>query len=185
MMSAAHSHVAFDDLLRYWLGELDAAHEAELETHWFGCVECAERLEQVAALAAGVRAAYAQGMVSAVVTRGFVTGLEQRGIHVREYRVPRDGSVECTVTAADQVLLGRLDVPLVGVSRVDLVIATDGEHRLTDVPFDAESGEILLAPSVQRLRALPSHREHVTVYAVEADEERVLGTYVFNHTAPA
>jgi anti-sigma factor RsiW len=175
------AHADLAKLLAYWLGELDAASEAALEEHYLGCAECSSRLAEVEAFADGVQRAFADGRVGAIVTPAFVEQVRARGLRVREYRVPPNGSVNCSVDAGDQVLFGRMQVPLQGVTRVDAVLLFEGEHRFEDIPFDAAAGEVVLAPGVARIRAMPSHREVVRLIAVEAGAERVLGEYTFNH----
>ena len=173
------NHVQFDALVAYWLGDLDEAQEAAVEKHYFGCAECTARLVEIEALAGGVRRAYAGGLVGAVVTPAFVEHLRERGLRLREYRVAPNGSVNCTVAAEDDVLLSRLQAPLEGVERVDVITAG---HRLEDVEFDAGSGEVVVAPSINLIRALPAHRHVFRLIAVSAEGERMLGEYTFNHS---
>jgi hypothetical protein len=170
-------------LVAYWLGELDETHEAALEEHYLGCAECSARLGEVEALAEGVKRAYGSGRVGAVVTTAFVERLRSRGLRLREYQVPRNGSVNCSIGPEHDVLLGYLnDVPLEGVSRVDAVVVLDHEIRLEDVPFDKAARQVILAPSVELMRSLPAHREVVRLMAIEEGGERVLGEYTFNHS---
>jgi hypothetical protein len=181
-MSAEHAD--FATLLAYWLGELDEAEESRVEEHYLGCAECSAQLAVVEGLASGVRRAFSAGRVGAVITPAFAERMRSRGLRIREYVVPRNGSVNCTVLPIDQVLLSRLQVPLEGVDRLDVVVAIGGnEVRLEDVPFDAATGEVMLAPSIELIRGLPSHRRVMRLVAVGPGEERVLGEYTFNHTA--
>jgi hypothetical protein len=46
-------HADLATLLGYWLGELGEAKEAELETHYLGCDECAARLSEIELVASG------------------------------------------------------------------------------------------------------------------------------------
>jgi anti-sigma factor RsiW len=169
-------------LLEYWLGELDEARAEALERHYLGCEACSARLGEVEALASGVRRAFAAGRVGAFLTPAFVQRLRSSGLAVREYRVPRNGSVNCTIAPGDQILLGRLEAPLEGVARVDAIVQHEGERRIEDVAFDAAAGEVILAPSVAFMRTLPAHREVVRLVAVEPGGERLLGEYTFNHS---
>ena len=179
------SHAEFDTLLAYWLGELDEASEAQLEEHYLGCAECSARLAEVEALAAGVRSAFAGGRVATVMPPAFVERLRSAGVRLREYRVARNGSVNCSVGPEDQLLVSRLEVPLEDVERVDAVVMLeDAAHRLEDIPFDRASGEVVLAPGIEHIRALPAHRQVVRLLAVGAGGERVLGEYTFNHSPP-
>jgi anti-sigma factor RsiW len=169
-------------LLEYWLGELHEAREEALERHYLGCEACSARLAEVEALGSGVRRAFAAGRVGAFLTSAFVERLRSSGLTIREYRVPRNGSVNCTVAPGDQVLLGRLEAPLDGVARVDAIVLHQGERRIEDVAFDAAAGEVIVAPSVVFMRTLPAHREVVRLMAVDAGGERLLGEYTFNHS---
>lgn len=178
------NHVPFDELLAYWLGELEPGQDALVEEHFFHCAECSERLAEVEALADGVRRAFGTGRVAAVVTPAFVEQVRGQGLPLREYRLAWNGSVNCTVLPEDRFLFGRLAAPLAGVTRLDAIVTVDGDHRLEDIPFDAAAGEVVMAPSVARLRSMPDHRQRVTLVAVEEGGERVVGEYTFFHAAP-
>jgi hypothetical protein len=173
------SHADRATLVAYWLGELDESQEAAIEEHYLGCAECSAQLAEVEALADGVRRAFAGGLIRAVVTPRFVEQLRSRGLRLREYRVPCNGSVNCSVAPEDDVLLSRLQVPLDGVERVDLIV---GDRRFEDVAFDAASGEVVVAPSIAYIRTMPAYRNVMRLVAVEAGGERVLGEYTFHHS---
>ena len=182
---SAHADLA--TLVSYWLGELDEAREAEIEQHYLGCDECSGRLAEVEALAAGVRRAFASGRAHAVVTAPFVERLQSLGLRLREYHVPRNGSVNCSVAPEDDVLLSHLQAPLQDVTRLDAIVVTPaeaggGQFRFEDIPFDPAAGEVVLVPGIERVRALPECREVVRLVAVEAAGDRVIGEYTFNHT---
>jgi hypothetical protein len=176
--------IEFSELTGYWLDQLDAAAEARIEEHLFNCQECGAKLDQIIALAGAVRAAFGQGAVRAYVTDAFVKHLEQRNVRVREYRVPHNGSVNCTVTPDDEVIVSRLEAPLVGVSRVDAYsYVGSAEPQISrDIPFDPASGEVVVAPKIAQLRLAPSHIYRVRLVAVDGSRERVIGDYTFNHT---
>jgi hypothetical protein len=185
----SHACPDFATLLAYWFGELDDAREAAIEEHYLGCAVCTEQLEEVEALGAGVRRVFAGGRLVAVVTPAFVDRLRHRGLRLREYRVPCNGSVNCSVEPDDDVLLSRLQVPLEGVERIDVLVApaqagaqSPADLRLVDVPFDAASGEVVVAPSIAHVRTLPAHRQVMRLVAVGADGDRLLGEYTFNHS---
>lgn len=176
-------------LLAYWFGELDGAREAAIEEHFLGCEACSAQLEEVEALGGGVRRAFAGGRIGAVVTHAFIERLRQRGLRLREYRVPCNGSVNCSVGPEDDVLLSRLQVSLQGVERIDVVVAlaqagaqSPADLRLEDIPFDPATGEVVVAPGLAHIRTLPAHRQVMRLVAVGADGERLLGEYTFNHS---
>ncbi len=172
-------------LVEYWLGELEAAREEDVERHLFGCGECCAALQRIVELAGGIRALVRRGAVAAVVTPGFVEALGAAGLRLREYRVARNGSVHCTVAPDDDLLVSRLQAPLAGVERLDLV-TVEGEGaaplRLRDIPFSAAAGEVVVVPRIDRIRALGVSTETVRLVAVESGGERVLGEYRFVHT---
>lgn len=181
-MERCAAPLEFETLVEYWLGECGPEDAARIEEHYLGCGHCSARLDEVAALAGAVRGAFERGRFGTFVSSQFARRLEEKGVRVREYRVPRNGSVNCTLAAADQVLLGRMQVPLAGVRRVDAVLQGPFDARLEDVPFDAASGEVLMAPSVALVRTLPAHRQVVRLLSVDEGGERLLGEYTFNHS---
>jgi hypothetical protein len=187
-MSCA-SPIDFEALLGWWLDELPPATQETLEEHVFACAHCARRVEAFAALAFGVRDAMRSGAVGLVVSAPFVAGLKQSGLRVREYHLEPGSSVNCTIHAEDDAVVGHLRAPLGGVRRVDALKQTeiDGvpgpEVRVEDVPFDAASGEVLFLPLPAALKKMPSHRLRVRLVAVEASGEAALGEYVFAHSA--
>jgi hypothetical protein len=179
------SPLDWDTLLAYWLGELDPEDEARVEEHYLGCAGCSRRLAQQAALAQGVRKLVRQSGVSMVINEPFVHRLAGDGLRVREYRVPRNGSVNCTVAPDDDIVVARLEAPLHEVRRVDLVTVGDGDSgamRQEDIPFLAGSGEVIFSPGIGLLRALPATTLRMRLLAVDDDSERTLGEYTFHHT---
>ncbi len=169
-------------LVDYWI---DGGDDAErIEEHFLGCEECSNRLAEVVALGEGIRAAFQQGAVKAFLTEGFVRQLLQRGVRIREYRIALNGSVNCSVSDEDDLVLGRLAAPLEGVTRLDVISYVGDEPGvlIEDVPFDASRGEVLVAPKMTALRAMPSRRHIIRLVSVEPEGERVLGEYTLNHT---
>jgi hypothetical protein len=182
---ACASPISVATLLEYWLGELDEAREGQLDEHLLGCGHCSANLQSLVDIAGGVRAAVRAGAVRTVITDEFVQRLVARGLRLREYRVPHNGSVYCTVAPHDDLLISRLDAPLAGVERLDVELTGGEAHhveRLRDIPFDAAAGEVVIAQQMDRIRALPASTARVRLLAVEAGGERVVGEYLFNHT---
>jgi Putative zinc-finger len=182
---ACSAPIAFDRLVEYWLGELDEAGEALVDEHLLGCGECSENLRSLVGLAGGVRTLVRQGAVQSVVTDAFLARLAAHGLRLREYRVPCNGSVHCTVAPDDDVLVSRLEAPLAGVEQVDAVLLAFGEagqQRLRDVPFNRSTGEVVLTPRIENIRAAGAHTARVQLLAVDRQSERLIGEYTFNHT---
>jgi hypothetical protein len=173
----------------YWLGELaggdEAPREAGIEEHLFGCDECSRRLQWVVDLAGATRALARRGLLRVVVGDEQLRRLAGEGLRVREYRVESGGSVACTVTPGDDLVVARLVAPFRTSQQVDLVFcdATGSEQgRLPDVPLDSTRGEVVFTEPVDGLRRMGKTTVRVRLVAVESPGERMLGEYVFNHT---
>jgi hypothetical protein len=176
--------IAFETLVAYWLGEVPENLEATLEEHLFACAHCSRRLEQLAALAAGVRAVVERGKVSMVVSGRFVAAMKRAGLRLREYQLDPGGSVYCTIRAEDDAVVSRLRAPLAGVKRLD-VVRLRGDHpaeRLIDVPFDAEAGEVFVIPSAAWLKTMPAFTMRMRLIDASGQAEAPLGEYTFNHS---
>ncbi len=180
--------IEFEALVAYWLGELPAAAEAPIEEHIFGCVYCTRRLEELAALAFGIRTAVRSGAVRAMITKTFLEHMKRLGMRIREYRLAPGERVACTMRADDDAVVGRMQVPLAGVRRVDALQSLDlgdgrvQQWRAEDVPFDPDAGEVLTLPSATALKKLSAHMFRVQLVAVDEAGERPLGEYTFAHT---
>jgi hypothetical protein len=179
------SPLDWDRLLAYWLGELDPDSEARTEEHYLGCAACSRRLEQLAALAGEVRAVTRMSGVDVVISDQFVRRLTDNGLQVREYSIPFNGSVNCTVAPEDEFVVARLEASLEGVERIDMVyVDSEGESqvRREDVPFIAGSRGVVYSTRINTVRALPATTLRVRLLAVDDRGERTLGEYTFNHT---
>jgi Putative zinc-finger len=177
--------IGHETLVAYWLGEMPEKREAMLEEHLFGCAYCTRRLEELAVLASGVRAAVKDGKVSLVVSQSFVEAMKQAGLYVREYRIEPGGSLNCTIRADDDAVISRIRAPLAGVKRLDVVHLRGGgepEVRIADVPFDAERGEVLMIPSAAWLKTMPAFTMRTRLIAVSEAGEEPIGDYTFNHS---
>jgi hypothetical protein len=134
-----------------------------------------------------VRAAVREGAIALSLTAGFLEHMKRAGMRIREYPVAPGGTVHCTIRAEDDAVVGRLEAPLGGVRRVDVLhdYVAGGRierWRLEDVPFDPQAGEVLFSPSAAALRKLPANTLRVQLLAVDEVGERPLGEYTFAHT---
>ncbi len=183
--SSCTSPLDFFALVDYWLAELAPADEERVEEHLLGCATCSERLWGLADLAEGIGTLVRKGVVRGVVTSGFLERVAKEGLRVREYRVPPGGSVQCTVTAEDDLLVARLVAELRGVSRVDIAIcdaAGREQERLRDVPLSPSTEEVVFLQRIKSVRTLPAYVRCLKLLAVEPERERLLGEYTFIHT---
>jgi len=184
---ALATHPDWDALVDYWLGDTDAAATEAIDAHLLQCDTCGSAFDEVVALAQGVKAAFAHGAVPSMVSTAFVERLKAGGRRVREYHVPRNGSVVCSVAPDDEVLISHMAVPLHGVTRLDaeftLSFLPGPPERAHDIPFDTAAGAVVMLPKLAEVRQHPSHRMVVRLLAVDGAGERELGHYTFNHQA--
>ena len=173
-------------LADYWLAALPGPEEEAVEEHLFDCDECGARLREVIALAEGVRNLAREGSLRMVVSDAFLQRAAEEGLRVREYAPPPGGSVECTVTAEDDILIGRLAANLSGAARVDLCICDERgveQFRLPDIPVHSGASSVAYQESITSAKAAPTHTMIARLVAFdETGGERVLGEYTFNHT---
>jgi hypothetical protein len=172
-------------LADYWLGALAGAEEEAVELHLLDCDSCGARLREVMALAAGVRKIAREGSLRMVVSDAFLERAAADGLRVRQYALPAGSGVECTVTAEDDLLIGRMAADLSGAPRVDLCICDERgveQMRLPDIPVSS-AGEVVYQESMTFAKAAPSMKMIARLVGFdEAGVERLLGEYTFNHT---
>jgi hypothetical protein len=173
-------------LADYWLAKLPGTEEEVVEEHLLGCDPCGDRLREMIALAEGIRKLARAGSLRMVVSDAFVRRAAEDGLRVRQYDVPAGGGVQCTVTAEDDLLIGRLAANLTGAKRVDLYFC-DGQGieqvRLPDIPVDSKASGVVLQESITFAKASPTTTLIARLVSVdEAGSERLLGEYTFNHT---
>jgi hypothetical protein len=189
-MTCSHP-LELDALLAYWLGEATTAEAERVEEHVFGCADCTRRLEWLAALADGVRAAVAAGRVGMIASPRFAAAMKEAGLRVREYRLNPGDTVSCTLGAADHAVVAHVRAPLAGVRRLDAVLRLEvggvehPELRIADVPFDEAASELLFVPRAAPLRTMPAHTLRVRLVAVGEAGDAALGDYTFAHTPSA
>jgi hypothetical protein len=183
-MTRTNCTMSRDELLAWWLGELDAAAEERLDAHVFACAECAARLSALLALGDAIRRETLSGSFGFVVPAAFVGRMRAAGLRLREYTLEPGGSVNCTIAPGDDFAISHLHVPLAGVPRLDVILddPTLGRFRLDDVPFDPGVNALTFVPSAALLRSLGTTQQRVRLVAVSGEQERVLGEYTFNHT---
>jgi len=175
--------IPFAALVEYWFGELAQGEEERIEEHLLGCARCSERLADLTTLGAGIKSAFRGGGLWAVISAEFLQHMKQEGLRLREYPVAPGGSVNCTISAADDAVVSRLQASLEGVTRVDLVRSSEhGEGRLRDIPFEPAAGEVLFCPSAASLKKAPAYVEMIRLLAVDDAGERPIADYTFMHT---
>ena len=170
-------------LVDYWFGELPEADEERVEGHLLACDSCGDRLQRLVAIGQGVRELASEGAVGVVISPLFLATADRRGVRVRQYTVQAGGSVDCTITAEDDLLVTRLLGDFRGAERVDLVATVPGagEQRATDLPVDPSAPEILIAMDMPFVRALGETVVRMRLVAPGPTGDRLLAEYTFNH----
>ena len=173
-----------DELLAWWLGDLDDAEDSRLDAHLFACAACATRLAALLALGDAIRLEMLRGSFGFVVPAAFVDRLRGAGLTLREYTLAPGGSVNCTIGPNDDFVVSHLHAPLADVQRLDVLIddTTLGQLRLDDVPFDPSTSALTVVPGAAFLRSLGKTQQRLRLVAVAGAQERVIGDYIFNHT---
>jgi anti-sigma factor RsiW len=170
-------------LMDYWLGDLPAAEEEAVETHLLSCDACGDRLRHFIALADAIRKIAQEGNLRVVVSNSFLERAAQEGLRIRQYAPAPGGSVQCTVTAEDDLVIARLAADLRKAPRVDVCYSDPGGTvRVRDIPVNTRAGEVLLNAPIAQLRAAAAHVAVIQLVAVNEDGDQVLGEYTFNHT---
>jgi anti-sigma factor ChrR (cupin superfamily) len=179
-MSACPSH---ETLVSLWAGELDAAEAATVDEHAFACGPCAAAMEGLAKVVGALRE-----KIPYVISHAHRDRLAAAGTRIRVTEVePTLDPAErkSAQFAADvDLLVFALRGDVSGADRVDVEIASPtGEPRvvLEDVPFDRETGEVLIACQRHFEGMFPAGDPIFSVHAVEAGERRSVGDYVVTH----
>jgi hypothetical protein len=173
-----------EELLAYWLNEIDAAAAERGDEHLMACADCSARLGALVDLGAAVRRELERGSFFAVLAPAFIARLKAAGVRVREYEVAPGGSVDCTITRDDDLLVTHLHAPLRGVRRLDFVYedpAAGLRLRANDVAFDPAADRVAVMSNAAYVRTLGHARLRMRLYAVDGVEERAIADYTFNH----
>jgi hypothetical protein len=163
MSPACASPITWETLVGYWAGDLGEAEVDSLEEHLLGCASCTAASGRVAAVTEAVRS-----LISPVIDRAGLARLRARGLHIVENPVAPGERKECVFPVGVDILLHRLgglalqDGTVLGL-RVLAESTRDVLFEFPDVPFDAGSGEVLVACQ-RHFAALP----HDVLFEVSA-----------------
>ncbi len=173
-------------LADYWLAALPQLEENAVEEHLFSCDECGDRLREVIEFAEALRRLACEGSLRMIASSAFLQRATEAGLQVREYEQVPGGSVQCTITEKDDLLIAHFAADLSEASRVDLCFFTpDGTPlgRLEDVPFRSDSSEIVYQESSAFAKGAPDNVMIAKMVSIDpSGGERLLGEYTFNHT---
>jgi hypothetical protein len=183
------SPLALAELVAYRLGELDSSRETQLEEQYFACSACAERLRWTEQLEGAITHLVRHGGLRAAVTEDFVRDAKAAGVTLREYSIQPGGSVQCTITPDDDLVVVRLGVGelsarmvAVSSSMKDLDQGLEGTSVTEDAVVDQSSKSILYAFPGDVVRTFPKSRWVMTVESRDESAPASLGPYTMNHT---
>jgi len=170
----------------YWLALLPPAEEEIVEEHLLACDVCGDRLREAIALAEGLRTLARSGSLVVVISDQLLKRASETGQRVREYTAPAGSSVQCTVSADDDLLVARLAADLSSAARVDLSWCNaKGIEilRMADIPVRGDAGTVICQQSITMAKAASSNTMIARLLAVDQEKgDRLLGEYAFHHT---
>ena len=168
-----------EDLAAWSLRESPQEGADALEDHLFSCDRCAERASTLETLIRGLSS----------TPPPLLTPERRRRLEASVHPlpvVPVSPGERATIQLGGAAQLGLwvMRAPLAGVERLDCELRTTEGSPLTtytDVPFDAERGEVVLACQTH-YRALGAPDDMVVrVVSVEPAGRRQLGEYYLHH----
>lgn len=161
------------------LDELSETDAEAFEAHFFGCTRCFTHAQRLQRLVVGLRSALPP----------FLTKERQKNLAATRGSLPAvhvAPGEQATIRLGGSTPVGIwvMHAALADVERVDFEArAADGSllFAVSDVPFDRERGEVLLACQLH-YRALPMGPDlFAKLSARHGAETRVLGEYILNH----
>jgi hypothetical protein len=173
-------------LVDYWAGLLPSTEENHVEEHLLECDSCGQRLRRIISLADAVKSLAREGSLRMVVSESYLKRAAVSGAQIRRYVLPPGGSVQCTVTETDDLLIGQLTVDLTGARRIDLCLCDDQgvEHlRLADVPVNTATSTIVYQESATFAKAAPTMTLKMRIVSVDDQgTDHPISEFTFNHT---
>ena len=174
-----------ETLSAYRAGEISEPESARVEDHVFVCADCAERLQELAATAHGLRTLARQGRITGIIPYDLLNRLSRDGVRVRFYWLAPGESVPCAAWPEDEIFVVGLRVDLTAVKSVTLVVTGPNGieiGRAMDVPVAPGSHEVLHATAGTIVRQIPSMRIQFTLTDA-GPGHRLLGEYILQHSS--
>lgn len=143
--SATCCTISEEQLVTYWAGELDPTEVDRLDEHLMGCATCTEASARISAVTEALRA-----LIPPILDHARLALLRAHGHRILENPV-QPGERKTVVFSADtDLLIHRLaGLDLTTATNVGIVITVEetGVVLRTEpsVPFDRDSGELLIA----------------------------------------
>jgi hypothetical protein len=173
-------------LADYWAGLLPSSEEEHVEEHMLSCDSCGQRLRDVIAMAGAIKELAREGSLRMIVSETFLKRAAESGSRVRRYVLPPGGSVQCTVTEDDDLLIGQVTADLTGAGRIDICICDERgveQMRLPDIPVNADTGSIIYQESITFAKAGPTMTMKMRLVSVDENgADHPISEFTFNHT---
>ena len=167
----------------YAAGELSAGEMAVIEEHLFACAECGARTAEFDAIVRAIAPAVRSADVGGFVTDAVLNRLEREGVRLRTYALSPGAVVPCAVWADDEMMVLRLRGDFGSATEVTLMERVAGTElaRVTGQVAPGPYGEVIYTMPASSIRHLPVVNVEVLLTAVEAGEERTVGSYTLVH----
>ena len=138
------SHLDFATLVDYWTRDLSEAEAEAVEAHLFACDACTAEAERVMAVAGAFRSG-----IPPVINAVQLADLKTRGLAIEENYFAPGARTTVTFPARLDLMIHHLaGLDLATAERVELTVRSESAgviHHDPFAPFDAPSGEILIA----------------------------------------
>lgn len=170
--------VPFETLVAYWCGDLPANEGDDLEAHVFACASCTALSERIAAITEKMRS-----VEPAMITSSRLAELRAAGRKIDDNFVAPGERKRVRFSEQEMIIhhLGGLD--LADVDRVGVVVRSESSGQLVteypSAPFDAKTGEVLIACQRHFSMFPPDIAFEVTTYARGAAKK--VTSYVVDH----
>lgn len=178
--------IAFERLVDWLVGELDAQAEDDVEEHIIACDECAATARLLLELRESVPEIARAGQARYLLTRALLRKIEADALPVRTYVIAPGATVPCSADSRQVYALTHLQADLEDVVRVDAeLLDAEGAtiQRIEDAPFDRRVGAVVIAETGDAVRQWPTMLLQVRLMGRADDgSERELGVYRLDHT---
>jgi hypothetical protein len=144
-MTTTCGAVTTEELIAYWADDLAAADVDRLDEHLMACATCSAASARISALAVAMRA-----LIPPFLDHAALESLRARGHRIRENPIRPDERRLAVFEAATDLLIHKLaGLDLRAATNVGVVLSVEetGDVFLVEpsVPFDRDSGEVLVA----------------------------------------
>jgi len=168
-----------ETIAAYTLDELGEEEQRAFEEHYFGCDACLAQAQRMRRLVDELATT-----LPPILTRARRERLEASDPRPTAVNVQPGETASIRLAGDAPVGFWVMHAPLAGAERVDFEARDAGGNTLftlSDVPFDAERGEVVLACQIH-YRSLPGvTKMHASLVATDARGSRKVGEYLLDH----